>query len=369
MSDLIIITGHKPADAWAWGLVAPGSEQFGQAGIATLDAEKSVLSTHNFRRLIVVIPGQQVVTKLHALGQLSDKQKRQAAGFSIEDELAASLDNSHIALDTQGKRLAVVANNVLDNLLADMAEHGLAPDMVCADYDSFETADSFTYEGRIIQRADNGLGFAVETDLAGAILDAGQNIPPQIDAERFLHKIATALRAGHAPINLRQGQYAKRGAAGLARFKRSGLIAAAMLLVFALGNIWQGFDAGQKATAVKAQINHIYTEIFPGKDIPDNPALVVIRAQADLQATNKQEFIKLSALLAASIQQVEGVEVASLRYEQTRGQLALSIQYSSFDDVERLKRVVAKAGGSFSESGTRQSGSGLNGDAVLRLKP
>ena len=364
MSDLIIIIGANASDPWEWGLTATG-----QAGRAATDAEKSALKSHTFHRLIAVIPGQQVATKLHTLGQLNDKQKRQAAGFSIEDELAASLDDSHIALDASGARLAVVANNVLDNLIAEMNEHGLAPDIICADYDSFENADSFTYEGRIIQRAGNGLGFAVETELAGAVLDTGQNIPPTINAERFLQKIATALQAGHTPINLRQGDYTKRGKAGLGKYKRSGLIAASILLAFIVGNVIQGYSTGQKTADLKAQMGEIYAEIFPNKGVPDNPAFAVIRAQADAKASNKQEFVKLSALLASSIIKVEGVEVASMRYDAAKSQLSLSINYSSFDDVERLKQAIATIGGSFAESGTRQSGDGLSGDAVLRLKP
>ncbi len=364
MADLIVIIGHKPAEPWEWGLTTTG--EFGRA---VTDAEKTALKEHNFRRLIAVLPGQQVSIKLHTLGQLNEKQKRQAAGFSIEDELATSLDKSHIALDAGGTRLAIVSNKVMDNLISDMSEHGLTPDIICSDYDSFANADSFTYEGRIIQRAGNGLGFAVETDLAGAILDAGQNIPPQIDAERFLQKIAAALQVGHAPINLRQGDYTKRGAAGLGGFKRSALIAAGITLAFALGNIFQGYSTGQKTKTLKAQMAEIYTETFPGKDVPDNPAKAILRAQSDIKKANRQEFIKLSALLAASVRKVEGVEIASLRYEADKSQLSLSINYSSFDDVERLKRLTTANGGAFAESGTRQSGDGLSGDAVLRLKP
>lgn len=364
MSDLIVIVGQSLDGPWEWGLTATGL-----AGRAATDAEKSALKSHTFRRLIAVIPGQQVATKLHTLGQLSDKQKRQAAGFSIEDELAATLDDSHIALDASGIRLAVVANTVLENLLAVMNEHGLSPDIICADYDSFENADSFTYEGRVIQRAGNGLGFAIETELASTILDAGQNIPPTVDAERFLQKIAAALQGGHAPINLRQGHYTKRGAAGLGKYKRSALIAAGIMLAFVLSNVFQGYSIGQKTAALKTQMGQIYTEVFPGEDVPDNPALAVIRAQADAKASNKQEFVKLSALLASSIKKVEGVEVESMRYDAAKSQLSLSINYSSFDDVERLKRAIATIGGAFAESGTRQSGDGLSGDAVLRLKP
>jgi len=363
VSDLIIIIGDNPNTAWEWRLTATG-----EAGRAQTDAEKTALSTKSFRRLLVVIPGQKVVTKLHTLGNLSDKQKRQAAGFSVEDELAANLDDSHIALDDD-TRMAIVANRFMENITTEMSVHGLSPDIICADYDSFANTDSFTYAGRIIQRAGNGLGFAIEMDLAEAVLDAGQALPPQIDSERFLQKIATALAAGHTPINLRQGQFSKSNLNGIASFKRSALLAAAIALAFIGTTVFQGMNTGRKTADLRAQMKTIYTDIYPGADIPDNPALAILRAQADLKSGNKQVFVKLSALLAQSIKDVKGVEISSLRYDAAKGQLSLSIQYSSFDDVEKLKSAVTTSGGIFAESGTRQNGEGLSGDAVLRLKP
>lgn len=364
MSDLIVIIGQKPDAAWEWGLTATG-----QAGRADSDTEKAALKALNFRRVVAVIPGQQVTMKLHTLGQLNDKQKRQAAGFSIEDELADSLDDSHIALDKGSERLAVIATHVMNDLLDEMSEHGLSPDIICADYDSFENTDSFTYADRIIQRAGNGLGFAVETDLAGAILDAGQNIPPAIDVERFLQKIATALQAGYTPINLRQGAYIKRSHTGFGRFKRSGMLAAGIALAFVASNIFLGYNTSRKTAALKTRMAEIYTEIFPAQAVPENPARAVKRALEDAKTRNKQQFIKLSALLANSVRKVEGVEVESMRYDVSKAQLSLSINYSSFDDVERLKLATAANGGAFAESGTRQNGDGLSGDAILRLKP
>jgi len=137
--------------------------------------------------------------------------------------------------------------------------------------------------------------------------------------------------------------------------------------VFVGANVFQGMSALRKTQAIQEQMAGIYAQIFPGLPVPKNPALAVIRAQTDAKTANKQVFIKLSALLATSAQNVSGVEMSSLRYDAARQQLSLSIRYSGFDDVEALKRAVAKNGGIFTESGTRQSGSGLNGDAVLRL--
>jgi type II secretory pathway component PulL len=70
--------------------------------------------------------------------------------------------------------------------------------------------------------------------------------------------------------------------------------------------------------------------------------------------------------LAKSVEEIDNVEISSLRYDKARGQLNLSIIYGSFEDTEKLKTAVRKNGGVFTEGGTRQSGEGLTGDAVLR---
>ncbi len=363
MTALVILVGEKPGSAWQWGVSSDG-----QAGLATTDRQKAALKSLDFKRLMVVLPGQQVVIKLHTLGTLSDKQKHQAAGFSIEDELASPLENNHIALDTHSDRLGIVASHVMENIIAELAKYDLSPDIICADYDSISGVDSFVYQDRMIQRSDNGLGYSAETGLATVLLDKGQALPRQIDGQAFLRKIHAALQAGHMPINLRQGIFARREKFGIQKFKRSLVLAATIVLVFAGSNILQGVSALRKTQDIKAEIVEIYTQIFPNKKVPKNPALAVIRAQADAKTKTKQWFIELSALLATSAQNVPGVEISSLRYDATRQQLNLSIRYSGFDDVEALKRAVASHGGIFTESGTRQSGEALLGDAILRLR-
>ncbi|PHS40802.1 MAG: hypothetical protein COA91_02925 [Robiginitomaculum sp.] len=361
-ADLIILFGENHGSVWQWGLTSDG-----KAGLAETDQQKSVLGTLNFKRLMVVLPGQQVVIKLHTLGTLNDKQKRQAAGFSIEDELASPLENNHISLDANSDRLGVVSSLVMENVISELAKYGLSADIICADYDSLSDAESFVYQDRIIQRSGNGLGYSAETNLADALLDKGQAIPQQIDSQEFLQKISAALQSGHIPINLRQGIFAKRGKIGVQKFKRSLGLAATVVVVFAGANILQGASALRKTQDLQEQMAGIYTQIFPNQAVPENPALAVMRAQADAKAANNQWFIELSALLATSARKVSGVEVSSLRYDAARQQLNLSIRYSGFDDVEALKQAVASYGGIFTESGTRQSGDALLGDAILRL--
>jgi len=361
MADLIILIGNDPNDPWEWGITGSG-----EAGLAETDDAKADLKNLDFSRVCAVVPGMHVVTKLHTLENLSDKQKRQAAGFSIEDELGASLDATHFALDPNAPRMAITSGAYLQKLIDTFAQAGLSPDLICADYDSFSWPDSFSYDGRVIQRAGNGTGFAIEADLAKHVLDAEQGVPTPITSQQFLQNISEAWQKGYEPINLRQGDFAKSNNFSFGKFKRSALLAAAVVIAFVAVNIGQGVGYGNKTKQMQTEIGEIYAQIFPETDIPDNPVLPVIRAQASAKTEKGAEFIKLSAILTNSVKQIKGVEISSLRYDQARGQLVLSINYSSFEDVERLKEAVAKNGGNFAEGGTRQRGTTLSGNAVLK---
>lgn len=361
MSDLIILTSTDPTSPWNWGL--PGTGKWGRAETSE---EKSALAELTYSRLVAVVPGMNIVTKLHALEGLKEKQKVQAAGFSIEDELAASLDDTHIAFDPNASRLAVCSNSMMTDLNASFHQHGLNADSICADYDSFGDEASFEYDGRIITRAGSGLGFSVESGLASAVLDKDQGIPATITAQALLEKIAKSLMAGHTPINLQQGRFASKSSLGSGKFKRLSLLAAGLVIAFLALNIGQGLYTGNKTKAVKKEIDQIYSQIFPDQPVSSNPARDVYRATQALGGSQTTDFISLSALLAKSVQDVEGVEISSLRYDAAKGQLNLSILYGSFEDTEKLKAAVRRNGGIFTEGGTRQSGEGLSGDAVLR---
>ncbi|RZV40922.1 MAG: hypothetical protein EX271_09165, partial [Acidimicrobiales bacterium] len=296
---------------------------------------------------------------------LKEKQKVQAAGFSIEDDLAASLDDTHIAFDAHASRLAICSNDLIADVNAALNAHGLQADVMCADYDSFADDALFEYQGRVISSTASGLGFAVETGLASAVLDKDQGIPATITAQGLLERIAKSLMAGHEPIDLMQGKFAQKSSFAGGGFKRLALLAAGVVVAFLVLNIGQGIMIGNKTKAVEKEIDQIYAEIFPGQAIPSNPAQHVYRATRALGGSAQTDFVSLSALLAKSVQDVEGVEISSLRYDKAKGQLNLSILYGSFEDTEKLKAAVQRHGGSFTEGGTRQSGEGLSGDAVL----
>ena len=336
-------------------------------GRAVSSQQKSKLASKAYNKIIVVIPGMDVLTKQHELVGLNKKQLVQAAGFHMEDELAVSLTQTHLAFDEDTNRIAIIAKSKLESTIAELGISGLYPDIICADYDSLQAGENYLVEGRLVTSGSDGLGHSLEKELASEFMSANENSPSPITSAQFLQKISQAYVSGHRAINLRQGEFSKQTSFANGRLKRSMWLAFACTVLFVGFNLGQGLFFKQKTKAVNAEITEIYRQIFPDIDVPKNPVLTVLKAQAERKSVGGETFITLSSILARSINDVEGVELVSLGYDKGRAQISLSIIYNSFDDVEKLKAAVARNGGSFLESGTRQSNSGLVGDAILKV--
>ena len=359
MSTLIVLIGETPDMPWTWALSAPD-----QQGTAQNFEEKIQLADLKASALTVIVPGTQITIKAHDLQNLSDKQKRQAAGFSIEDELASPLDTTHFAFDPRLGRMAIVSTEITQSILDSFQDIGLAPDHIYADFDSFKD-DFISYKDRILVCQEDGLGFAVEESLAAQILDKSQNTPRRLTAQEFLKAVQNSLDAGHTPINIRQGAFAKHGSVSAKHKRRIALLAASIALVFGALNIGQGLAYKHKTNAANETIKTIYTQVFPDQTIPKNPVLPLLRMQVDRKAGAEDPFLTLSSILAASVKAVDGVEISALKYDQSTRQLTLSVSYNGFDSVEGLKLAVQKNGGVFKEGGTRKTENGLSGDAIL----
>ncbi|PHR61346.1 MAG: hypothetical protein COA43_03070 [Robiginitomaculum sp.] len=361
MSALILLISENIDEPWDWANVSTN-----EIGRAESNTDKTALTQLDHKQLIAVLPGMQIITKLNTLEALNTKQLHQAIGFDIEDDLAQPLDAVHISFDKSNTRLAIVSKTYLGEVITCLEEIGLSPDILCADYDILPTDIGLVYDNRFIQSAENGLGFSIDTHLSSHVLGAHQNLPSPITVQQYLQKITSAYAQGHTALNLRQGEFVKRTALGAGRYKRALILAAACCVMFVGLNIGQGLVHAKNTKAAKTNTDKIYAEIFKTDEKSPNPVLAVLKAQSEVNAKSENEFIKLSKVLAVSIKQVKGVEIVAVTYDKGRSQLALSVTYKSFDDVEKLAAAIQINGGIFIEGGTRQDGDSLSGDAILK---
>ncbi len=363
MSTLTILIGNQLGAPWDWGV--PTREIYGKA---VTSEDKCALAQLDVQKVCVVIPGMCVVTKHHIHDNLTPNQWRQASGFAIEDELATALGKNHITFDVDTQRLAVIARADMDALVEALDAVGVSADIICADYDSHNEMGRFIYNERLVDNSGNGLGFAIEENLSAQFVDKAQGVPAKMSGEQFIKNIAQSWARDHTPMNLRQGEYANSNRRGWQQYKGSAILAAILVLSILTVNLGQGLVYARKTANIQVEMEAIYSELFPNTK-SNNIALSIIRAQSTHNYQKNDVFIKLSSILARSVQDVEGVEISTLRYDKTKEQLNLNIQYGSFEDVERVTQMAANNGGIFAEGSTRQNGDSLTGDATMKVAP
>ncbi len=370
MTDLLLMTSAESAEPCAgkWHFVF-GSDEI--SAMAETSADKSALAGLDFSSLIIILPGQLVRIQHHTLPSLSAKQKYQAGLYAIEDGLASELEDTHIAFDETDNRLAIISKAYMEGLLSCLNKFGLKPDFVFADYDVLAEDNQFILGERLIKTGKNTQACSIEKDMADIVLD-NEAMPKSIDYNTYFKRAMNSLSQGHKPINLLQGEYSPQSGNLIHRYKRSLKLAAAIIASFFVINIGQGLIIQNKTKTIKKQIDEIYMEIFPDiksrQEIPKNPVKSVLQYQSKLKKPKSQNFVLLSAVLLGALEKNKGAKLLSLRYNDKENHIVAKISYSNFEAVESLNASVNKAGGKFIDKGTRQSRSGLLGDAIIRLK-
>ena len=362
---LIMLEPSANTQVWHWAygdFAGDGSYEYGSAQDSD---QKTETATRSIDKIWAILPGASVITRVNDLASLSAKQQKQAIGFNVEDDLAASLSDTHIALSGERARIAITAKTAVQAALDELAAHGLSPDYIAADYELLPSPSTLHIHGRITSRRDDGTGFAVEPGLAAHIGLSPAKIPAEASIETFWEQAAQTIQGGAPVLNLRQDEFAKIDSAGRGQWLRLSGLAAAVFIAFAGLQIALGLKFKGEAQRTNAEIAAIYKMQFPGKALPANPALALLKAgQGGPQADT--DFLRLSAVLSESIKQVDGVKISAVRFDRARGQLNVSLLYTEFADAEKLRAAVTSAGAVFEEAGTRQGTDGVTGDIVLR---
>jgi len=337
---------------WVW------TTDDGASGTAISTPEKSAIVEIGAKETIVIIPGQWAKTFPHDLPKMRDKERLSAASFSIEDQTASALKDQHIVLGSKGDdRIAVITSGKMEYVLAILSQAGLNPDNIHIDFDVLSgTLDTLRLPDRIIVPGPNGHTLDPEWD-NGEFSDITMSEPQNL----------TAFINTEAAINLRQGQFARRGQL---QFGRNGLgRAAAMLAVLGLSwGLYEGAQAralNQQAASYTAEAEQLYTQVT-GKPAPSNVALAVTRA-AKSQPNSGADVLTLSSQFFAAMATTEGIMIDVLQYDQDKQELALRLIYPGFESAGELERAAAALGGQFQAGGVREQGGELIGDAVFRL--
>ena len=341
--DLTIWLSEDVAGPWAW--------RYGtQSGWARNDAERAELAALGADTVSVICPGQWVRMFEHDLPAMKSKDRIRAAGYAIEDQIAAPLEDQHVVIaDEPVRRVGVIANDKMIGLAAAFAEAGVTPTRLAADFDVLREGDDVILFDRHVHPGPFGYALDSEFDGSAALPGAG------------------SLQWGSS-LNFLQGDFQARRALS---FDRRRLARAAVLLAVAGVSwlVWQGADIramNAQAEALKSEMNTLYTQTT-GNAAPANLAAVVNRARADGQGTG-QGFLDLSAALFNGLSSADGVMVDTLRYDNARGEIVLRLIYPDFESATALENTYRDSGYEFRSGAVREQGSDLIGEAVFTVE-
>ena len=321
-----------------------------QQGWASTDDERKALSALDSGKCTIVCPGTWMRIFPHSLPEMKSAERLSAAGFFIEEKLAAALSEQHIVLgEGEDQRIGVISQEQMETLLAKFDELQLAPSGLMAEYEAFKPSDgTITTWHRAIQPGP--MGYSLDADDEG---DNPLSLIPQMD-------FAGAL-------NYSQGGYQRRQ--HNVPFMQSLTRLAALLAISGLA--WLGWQASetramnQQAAELKTQAAQLYSEAT-GKPAPENAALAVTRA-IRTSGKAKADFLTLSAHFFEGVARVDGVIVETVRFNERKNQLNIKLVYPSFDSAASLEQVFSASPGKFESGAVREQNERLIGEGVFNL--
>ena len=344
-ADLLIWLTDDPEGPWQW-------QQGEVGGVAHTSDDKSGLAGRGADNVYALMSGQSVNVFDHALPAMRERERLSAAGFSIEDKIAAPLSEQHIVLGVgDDKRIAVISHTKMKMLTSALSKTGLQITGLFADFDVLPKNDNPTYlEDRTVHTGPSGY----TTDRDWGLSEESAHLPS------LLSNIQMS-----SALNLMQGIYSVKRSrlndvSGLKR------IAALILCAGVAGLVFLSMESralNAQADDLRVKMATLYTQAT-GSPAPANPALAVTRAASS--ASNTQaDFLGLSDILFRAVDASPNVSIDSLQFDGQADQLTLRLIYPRFESASELEQVVKQLGGTLRPGGVREQNGRLIGDAVL----
>ncbi|NQY15501.1 MAG: hypothetical protein HRT81_16850 [Henriciella sp.] len=360
-----------------------------------VDEDRSGIETRG-RNVTVFLNGLDVLGLNVSIPARYDNEARRAAPFAVEDELAESVEDSHVALADIGKDDAaqtrdvnVVSSSRMAELIQFLTDEGLPEAELIAAH-SLLPAKNILFEapGLVLGRI-NGRGFALDPSLGRDVLigisEAHSDLeihgvqvaralgretqsPGATSLETLLIQLAAWAEAGQPHIRLRQGAYEARRHVdidGFGHWKFAGLLAAVTALGWFSSVVLETSAMNNRAQALDNLTQEFARIGWPEFDGNVQQAMAEARSVSGQGTQGYLNLLDATAALYDAMAQVEGSELRTVRYDRVRRQMTASVAFQSFADVDRLTAILNSGSLSARSGDARQSGSKVIGDLTL----
>lgn len=348
------------------------------------------------KNLTVLLSGLDVLGVSATIPARNEREVRRAAPYAIEDELAQSVEASHVALSPPDKAnpsaprdINVIGVARLQELIDDLTERGLADADIMAAHSVLPRQDMLLEGPGLILGRLGGRSFAMDaslgTDVLAGLTDAHPDLvlygahiaralgrSPQADGastpEQLLVQLADWADTGHRGINLRQGRFEARRPVdlqGLGRWKLAGALAAAATIGWFASVLLETNAMNTRANELRNLTGEFARIGWPelNGDVQQALAASGMNSQGNTQPF--PSVLNASAVLYDALTQIEGSELRTLRYDRTRRQMTASVAFQSFADLDRLTTLISETGLQARAGDARQSGAKVIGDLTL----
>lgn len=359
---LLLFLGEEPG----WMRIAGGRCTARGAGFDTLAFDPDADDPET---AILVVPGSDVA--LHRAdipAGLAPAQTMAAARILAGEASAEPLEATHIAVgqaDEDGHRwLAIAARAKMETWLGEAAALGIDPDGIVPEPLLIAPADSgLRLFDRAGLRAVRGQtrAFAAEPEIAALLI--GDEPSETLTGEDFERGLGAAL-AG-VPLNLRQGEYAKRRrwTFDRASVRRAALLAAAILLVTLLIQLTMIARYSFAADALEREAVERARDAIPG-------TAQIVDPEAQLRARLAElgggpGYGEQASAAFAAIRDTAGVELQAMIYD-ANADLQLTAAAPGQAELEALHQRMIAAGLMVTPGAVRDAGGLQIGEFTVR---
>jgi len=388
--DLLIIAESDLGASLRWCSFDRAGKGHGAVHSGSLSELSEFAKSLNSPQFYLVLEGCDAISKSIELPAKTEVQARAAAPFILEDELAAPADETHFALgENRGgeRQVTYIASSIIDNLLVTLTDAGITLSGIYPDHGLLATDDDVLQviqipNSDVIISKNNDLGLRIEADYAlnlvpGLINEieahtryhgdqltlVGAEKRPLISDNDIIARYVNGILSSTS-INLMQGAYAPTKAWGeLWLIWRRAVVLAALIAAVWVGSFFfETWKLSNDIDRLDAETQAVIKEAFPN-------ARSVAQVQArltELRRSDTNQFIQLSGILFASLQENDSTSIIGMRYDEERAEIAVSLSANSFADIEAIKSAIARRGGVLNEGGSRQDNGTILADVTIR---
>jgi len=376
MKKIILRVGEQAPEQCAWMKIeADGVSAAGRGTLAELAAGAEGY------RLLVLIPGTEVLLTRVALPPGNRKQLLSAVPYALEESLAAEVEEQHFAIgavNVEGSlAVAVIVRERLEYWLGLCRAHGLEPACMTPDVLALPIAES----GRAILLSADGLalvrsgpqdGFVLEIDslallpgMPGTSADetfvlyqegVGADLPEELSAfsgeRRRIPEVMALLAEGlheKEVINLLQGDYGHQAQweRHWQRWRLPAVLLLALLLVQTGIGVRENSRLRQYEKKLGVEIAQVYLVTFPGAQRIVNPRaqmehqLKTMRG-GDPETAAPSNFLLLLERSGPVLAAGGNLQLRGLRYRS--GELDLDMEISDLQALDAIKDRLNEQG-------------------------